>query len=206
MGTLGIILLIILALFLFYKYIVCVFVNFMNHYLVVPPQVAVNVMLEGLNTPFCKMNKVKIFGSRPFKFIPCPLIPYLDIKCISKPDFYDDLGYKDPKQCQKSKKKKKKKKKGFLDSIGSASTNIFFILVILLFTLMYVGFQHGDQLKLKDTPKPSAPLGATLAPALGAPPLAALGAPLAPALGAPLAPPLGATLAPALAPPLAATI
>lgn len=157
MGTLGIILLIILALFLFYKWIVCVFVNFMNHYLVVPPQVAVNVMLEGLNAPFCKMNKVKIFGSRPFKFIPCPLIPYLDIKCISKPDFYDDLGYKDPKQCPKSKKKKKKKKKGFLDSIGSASTNIFFILVILLFTLMYVGFQHGDPLKLKDIPKPITP-------------------------------------------------
>lgn len=157
MGTLGIILLIILALFLFYKWIVCVFVNFMNHYLVVPPQLAVNVMLEGLNAPFCKFNKVKIFGSRPFKFIPCPLIPYLDIKCISKPDFYDDLGYKDPKQCPKSKKKKKKKKKGFLDSIGSTSTNIFFILVILLFTLMYVGFQQGDPLKLKDIPKPTMP-------------------------------------------------
>jgi hypothetical protein len=169
MGTLGIILLIILALFLFYKWIVCVFVNFMNHYLVVPPQLAVNVMLEGLNAPFCKMNKVKIFGSRPFKFIPCPLIPYLDIKCISKPDFYDDLGYKDPKQCPKSKKKKKKKKKGFLDSIGSASTNIFFILVILLFTLMYVGFQHGDPLKLKDTPKPTIPTTLPTSPSLTLP-------------------------------------
>lgn len=165
MGTLGIILLIILALFLFYKWIVCVFVNFMNHYLVVPPQVAVNVMLEGLNAPFCKMNRVKIFGSRPFKFIPCPLIPYLDIKCISKPDFYDDLGYKDPKQCPKSKKKKdKKKKRGFMDSIGSASTNIFFILVILLFILMYVGFQHGDPLKLKDIPKPITSLPTTTLP------------------------------------------
>lgn len=157
MGTLGIILLIILALFLFYKWIVCVFVNFMNHYLVVPPQVAINVMLEGLNAPFCKLNRKKVFGKKIFGFIPCPLIPYLDIKCISKPDFYDDLGYKDPKQCPKSKKKKEKKKKGFMDSIGSASTNIFFILVILLFTLMYVGFQHGDPLKLKDTPKPITP-------------------------------------------------
>jgi hypothetical protein len=155
MGTLGIILLIILALFLFYKWIVCVFVNFMNHYLVVPPQVAINVMLEGLNAPFCKLNRKKVFGKKIFGFIPCPLIPYLDIKCISKPDFYDDLGYKDPKQCPKSKKKKKKK--GFMDSIGSASTNIFFILVILLFILMYVGFQHGDTLKLKDIPKPTLP-------------------------------------------------
>lgn len=156
MGTLGIILLIILALFLFYKWIVCVFVNFMNHYLVVPPQVAINVMLEGLNAPFCKLNRKKVFGKKIFGFIPCPLIPYLDIKCISKPDFYDDLGYKDPKQCPKSKKKKKKK--GFMDSIGSASTNIFFILVILLFILMYVGFQHGDPLKLKDIPKPITPI------------------------------------------------
>lgn len=145
MGILGIILLIILALFLFYKWIICVFVNFMNHSLVVPPQVGINLMLEGLNTPFCKMSKIKIFGAKPFKkIIPCPLIPYLDVKCIPKPSFYNELGYKDPIQCKKTKKKMKKKKKEFGQSMNSASTNIFFILVLLLFILLYIGTQKSE--------------------------------------------------------------
>ena len=137
-------------------------------------------MIRAINKPFRSLNRKKILGSRPFKkIIPKELIPEINIKCISKPDFYQDLGYKDPKQCPKSKKKKKKKKKGFMDSIGSASTNIFFILVILLFILMYVGFQHGDPLKLKDTPKPP-PLTlpkATITPPL-TPPKATITPPL----------------------------
>ena len=174
MGIIGILLLIIICGFIFYKYLMSKFVHFMNTFILVPPQrlinniiKAVNKIIEGINKPFKSLHFLsigaslgKIFGKRigfsiqPFKdIIPQKLVPHvpgLKYQCISEPDGYKNVfGYSTPKECIKPAKKKKTKKVS--EKTSGILSNFIILLIIALFVLFYMGNQTGfvDAIKSK---------------------------------------------------------
>jgi len=181
MFNMRVILFVLILILIFYKYLLCKSVNFLNTYLVVPPQNIINeIFIKPINYPFDLINDFvrsiknvsigfdlpislgKVMGKRigttiswhvnPFNFlkdplINTPIIRYLKVKCIPRPDMYEEFGFRDPSECYPKGYIKKKKDSNIKGELSSLLTTILIILVILLLFLLYIGntkYREGE--------------------------------------------------------------